>query len=116
MIDFEPEMKKIFGSGVPDDYLKLKRERGNSSPNRGITNERQAIIKEFHDRLAPAYKKFKGKDLSAKVLALKLAHLNQLELYTLLNKCMNSKNFGACFWGSLKLSTPLIRHNLKKKI
>lgn len=100
------EMQPIFGRGFPDDYLKLKSSpRGNFAPNRGITNERQLLIKEFYDRLAPEYKKFKGKALSPKIVAVKVGHVSTTELRDFLDRCKKAKNFGACFWGSLKLST-----------
>ncbi len=71
-----------------------------------ITNERQAILKEFVEQInlereGTAYSK-----IWPKVVALKLSHLNKSELYWFLSTCKDyasrKGSFSRCFFGALK--------------
>lgn len=81
-----------------------------------ITNERQAVIKEFVDEInkeRPAkYKDGNGKIktlpvLTARAVAIKLGHIKEIQdLYHFLSVCKDYRNrngsFSKCFFGSLK--------------
>lgn len=75
---------------------------------RGITNERQSIIKSFVDELNKERDVTKFKPVTGRQIANKLSILktNQ-ELYEFLSECKDYKvrkgSFGKRFWGGFKL-------------
>ncbi len=66
-----------------------------------ITNERQALIKEFLDTLN-ASRKEPYKPLTAARLGVMLAPVDTKALYTFLADCKYAKNFSSYFWWSFK--------------
>ena len=71
--------------------------------NTKVLSERAELIKFFHERL----RNKKGRPFTAKLIAIKLGHVDIKDLYFLRSKCIDVENrggsFGKCFWGSLKL-------------
>lgn len=67
-----------------------------------ITNERQAVVKEFVERINEDRDGVKFKKLPPSAIAVKLSHLNMFDLKYFLASCKVSKNFSSCFWYSLK--------------
>lgn len=68
-----------------------------------ITSERQSLIKEFLDALNEERKGTQYKPLTARVVAIKVAHLNTFELYHFLKVCKQGDSFGKRFFGFLKV-------------
>lgn len=62
------------------------------------TSERSELVGYFHERLTNK----KGQKFRVQFIAMKLAHLKVPDLYYLQSICKQAKNFGSCFWGSLK--------------
>lgn len=78
-----------------------------TSKKKGITNERQSIIKEFLDELNKERKDTKYKPLTATGVAMKLSLLkSNQELYGFLSECKDYKkrsgSFGKRFFGGHK--------------
>lgn len=71
-----------------------------------ITNERQAILKEFLDEINLEREGTTYKKIWPKVVALKLSHLKKDELYWFLSTCREYRDkhgsFSRCFFGALK--------------
>ncbi len=67
-----------------------------------ITNERQAVIKEFLERLNADRDGVQYKKLAPSFVAVKLSHLNLQDLYYFLRVCRDAKHFSKYFWYSLK--------------
>ncbi len=67
-----------------------------------ITNERQAVIKEFLERLNDERDGVTYKKLVPSFVAVKLSHLNLQDLYYFLRVCKDAKHFSKFFWFSLK--------------
>ncbi len=67
-----------------------------------ITNERQAVIKEFLERLNADRDGVQYKKLAPSFVAVKLSHLNLQDLYYFLRVCKDAKHFSKYFWYSLK--------------
>lgn len=99
------EVKTILKLG---DYMIGKYKKIEKPKKRGITNERQAIIKEFVDELNKERDITKLKPVTGKQIGVKLGILktNQ-ELYEFLSECRDYKNrndsFGKRFWGGFKI-------------
>lgn len=73
-----------------------------------LTNERQAVIKEFVDVINQERIGTKFKPVTGKSIALMLAHLSMQDLYYFLSVCKDYKNrsgsFSKCYYGALKLA------------
>jgi len=63
-----------------------------------ITNERQAIVKEFLDTLNLGREGTKYVKIWPKRLAARLGGIKTKDLYVLMSKCKDSKEFGQYFW------------------
>lgn len=101
------EITKILKLG---DYMvgKYKKVEPKEKKKRGITNERQSIIKSFVDELNKERDVTKMKHVTGKQIGVKLGILktNQ-ELYEFFSECMDYRNrngsFGKRFWGGFKI-------------
>ena len=87
-------MKKI-----SDITKNFKIEKGTEK----ITNQRQLLIKDFLDRLNQERIGTEWKPLTAKAVAIKVAHLSDFDLKYFYKKCSDYKgSFGRAFFGCLK--------------
>ena len=67
-----------------------------------ITNERQAVLKEFVEAVNADRDGIKYKKLPPSAIAVKLSHLNMFDLKYFLASCKEAKSFSSHFWYSLK--------------
>lgn len=72
-----------------------------------ITNERQAVLKQFQDEINSERMGTKYKPVTGRAVAMKLSHIKDLQtLYYFLSICRDAKHrrgsFSKCFFGSLK--------------
>lgn len=69
-----------------------------------ITNERQAVIKEFVDAVNADRDGVKYKKLPAGAIVFKLSHIKSIfDLKYFLASCKDAKNFSSHFWYALKV-------------
>jgi hypothetical protein len=101
--EYEP-VKDIMRIG---QYALVKYQKPIKEKKKGITNERQSIVKQFVDELNKERDVTKYKPYQDKYIAVKLGVLktNQ-ELYEFLSECRDYKNrngsFGKRFFGGFK--------------
>lgn len=65
-------------------------------------NERQALIKEFHDILSKDWDAAKYGDLKAKRIAIMLSPVKTKDLYSFLAECKYASNFSKYYWSRFK--------------
>ena len=68
-----------------------------------ITNERQAIIKDILDEINKERVGTEWKPITAKAVAMKVAHLSTNDLRYFFSVCKKADHFGKCFFGRLKV-------------
>ncbi len=81
--------------------VSVYRKRKESKKDK-ITNERQAVVKEFVDAINADRDGVTYKKLPSGAIAVKLAHLNMFDLKYFLASCKEAKNFSSHFWYNLK--------------
>lgn len=99
------DVKPILSIG---QYALVKYQKPEKEKKRGITNERQSIIKQFIDEINSERKHEKLKPLTDKHIAVKLGILKTNEdLYAFLSECRDYKkrsgSFGKRFFGGFKI-------------
>lgn len=76
------------------------------SDDNGVTNERQAVVREFVDEINAEREGTKYAKMSARAIAIKMSHVNLFDLYAFLSDCRDYKrrkgSFSKCFFGTLK--------------
>lgn len=86
--------------------LGLLLEKYQTKTESNIVNKRQWLIKEFVDELNKERKGTKLKNVTGKMIAIKLSHLNEFDLSYFLSECRDYKHrkgsFGKMFFGALK--------------
>lgn len=108
--EYEPIKKALV---LGELLAKIKKPEKKEKTNRGITNERQSIVKQFVDEINQEREKEKMKPLTSRYIAIKLGILKSNdELYQFLSECRDYKkrsgSFGKRFFGGFrekKLST-----------
>jgi hypothetical protein len=102
--EYEPIKNTLI---IGDLLTRIKKPEKKEKTNRGITNERQSIIKQFVDEINQERTQEKMKPLTSRYIAIKLGILKSNdELYQFLSECKDYKkrngSFGKRFFGGFK--------------
>lgn len=98
-----PEYEPIKSQLLIGDFIsKLKKKEPKKKQERGITNERQAVLQEIRTEME------KDNPVNIKLLAIRLSHVPTKDLYFILSEARDYRKrgkgeFSKYIWGSIKV-------------